>query len=177
VLDLRKSAYLTTNASGRELCQLLEHGVPAVAVKALVERHGRLEAETATGDVEVFLDELTVSTETTSTYEAPSNASVRVVAETPGLREDVHACFTIQASALPAPDVGVDTPVWLAISPGLQGIAGTFFVDRKPVQIAEHTTDISRCDQLWDRTAYLLGMSLTLAPTKSRRRDITPPIL
>ena len=61
-------------------------------------------------------------------------------------------------ATLPPPEVGADTPVWLATSPDLAGSSGTFFVDRAPVQTAPHTTDPGRCDRLWERSAQLCGL-------------------
>ncbi len=82
--------------------------------------------------------------------------------ETPGLRRAVHARYAIEEATLPAPDVGADTPAWLASDPGLDGVTGSYFVDRQVVETAEHTTDLGRCDRLWDHTARLLGMPTDL---------------
>ncbi len=38
-------------------------------------------------------------------------------------------------------------------------MTGNFYSTASPVQTVEHTTDISRCDRLWNHTARLLGMS------------------
>jgi len=56
------------------------------------------------------------------------------------------------------PDAGADTPAWLATSPDMAGITGRFFVKRKQVITAAHTTDVARCDQLWDESARLTGL-------------------
>jgi NAD(P)-dependent dehydrogenase (short-subunit alcohol dehydrogenase family) len=58
----------------------------------------------------------------------------------------------------PGPDVGADTPAWLATSPEAEGITGQFFVDREVVQTAPHTTDVERCDELWVQSARLTGL-------------------
>jgi NAD(P)-dependent dehydrogenase (short-subunit alcohol dehydrogenase family) len=78
--------------------------------------------------------------------------------ESPGLRQAVHARYALDASTLPAPDVGADTPAWLATASEVEGVTGQFFVDRQAVPTAEHTTDAARCDRLWETTARLLGM-------------------
>jgi NAD(P)-dependent dehydrogenase (short-subunit alcohol dehydrogenase family) len=62
----------------------------------------------------------------------------------------------------PGPDTGADTPVWLATSPEVDGITGRFFVDRKQVATAPHTTDVARCDRLWDESARLVGLAPAL---------------
>ncbi|PRY60560.1 SDR family NAD(P)-dependent oxidoreductase [Glycomyces artemisiae] len=65
------------------------------------------------------------------------------------------------ASALVSPggpDVGADTPTWLATDPALASTTGRFYVKRTPVPTAPHTTDPERCDRLWERTAQLTGM-------------------
>ena len=59
---------------------------------------------------------------------------------------------------LPGPDVGADTPAWLAISPDVEGVTGRFFVDRSPVETAPHTTDVERCERLWNDSARLVGL-------------------
>jgi NAD(P)-dependent dehydrogenase (short-subunit alcohol dehydrogenase family) len=58
----------------------------------------------------------------------------------------------------PGPDTGADTPVWLATAPEVAGITGRFFVNRTQVATAPHTTDIARCDRLWDESARLVGL-------------------
>ena len=59
------------------------------------------------------------------------------------------------------PDAGADTPVWLATSPEVDTITGQFFVKRKAVATAPHTTDPARCDRLWDESARLVGQPAT----------------
>lgn len=58
----------------------------------------------------------------------------------------------------PGPDIGADTPAWLATSPEAEGVTGKFFLDRTPVETAPHTTDIARCDRLWEESARLTGL-------------------
>ena len=58
----------------------------------------------------------------------------------------------------PGPDVGADTPAWLATSPEAEGITGHFFVDRTPVETAPHTTDTQRCNRPWNDSARLVGL-------------------
>ncbi|PXX58040.1 NAD(P)-dependent dehydrogenase (short-subunit alcohol dehydrogenase family) [Nocardia tenerifensis] len=61
---------------------------------------------------------------------------------------------------LPGPDVGADTPVWLATAPEVDGVTGRFYVDRAEVRTAPHTTDAERCEQLWQRSAELVGLPI-----------------
>jgi NAD(P)-dependent dehydrogenase (short-subunit alcohol dehydrogenase family) len=58
----------------------------------------------------------------------------------------------------PAPEVGADTPAWLATSADIEGVTGRFFVDRTEVQTAPHTTDPERCQRLWNESARLVGL-------------------
>ncbi|OFB39284.1 hypothetical protein CcI156_05410 [Frankia sp. CcI156] len=58
----------------------------------------------------------------------------------------------------PGPDVGADTPAWLATSPEINGVSGRFFVRHETVITASHTTDVARCNQLWDAGARLVGL-------------------
>ncbi|MDP9794158.1 NAD(P)-dependent dehydrogenase (short-subunit alcohol dehydrogenase family) [Catenuloplanes nepalensis] len=60
------------------------------------------------------------------------------------------------------PDAGADTPAWLASAPEVDGITGRFFVKRRPVTTAPHTTDAARCDRLWAESARLVGEPVTL---------------
>jgi hypothetical protein len=56
----------------------------------------------------------------------------------------------------PGPDVGGDTSAWLATSADVEGVTGCFFVDRARVETAPHTTDIERCERLWNESARLV---------------------
>jgi NAD(P)-dependent dehydrogenase (short-subunit alcohol dehydrogenase family) len=58
----------------------------------------------------------------------------------------------------PGPDVGADTPAWLATSADVEGMTGCFFVDRAPVETAPHMTDAERCERLWNESARLVGL-------------------
>jgi NAD(P)-dependent dehydrogenase (short-subunit alcohol dehydrogenase family) len=66
--------------------------------------------------------------------------------------------YSLDPGSLPGPDVGADTPAWLATSPDIAGVTGRFFVDRTPVQTAPHSTDIDRCERLWNDSARLVGL-------------------
>jgi NAD(P)-dependent dehydrogenase (short-subunit alcohol dehydrogenase family) len=57
------------------------------------------------------------------------------------------------------PDVGADTPAWLATSLEAAGVSGAFFVKREQVQTAPHTTDPERCERLWEESARLTGLA------------------
>lgn len=59
---------------------------------------------------------------------------------------------------VPGPDVGADTPAWLATAPEVEGVTGRFFIDREPVETAPHTTDPARCERLWNESARLTGL-------------------
>jgi NAD(P)-dependent dehydrogenase (short-subunit alcohol dehydrogenase family) len=53
---------------------------------------------------------------------------------------------------------GADTPLWLATSREVEGQTGKFFVDRKAVETARHTTDPERVERLWRESARLVGL-------------------
>ncbi len=78
--------------------------------------------------------------------------------ETPGLAEKLHASYGIDTATMPSPDVGADTPAWLATSSEVEGVTETFFVDRHPVPTADHVSDEARCNRLWKRTAQVVGL-------------------
>jgi NAD(P)-dependent dehydrogenase (short-subunit alcohol dehydrogenase family) len=68
----------------------------------------------------------------------------------------------------PGPETGADTPAWLATSPEVEGVSGAFFVKRRPVRTAAHTTDPARCERLWEESARLVSDS-------AGRRSDRPP--
>jgi NAD(P)-dependent dehydrogenase (short-subunit alcohol dehydrogenase family) len=82
-----------------------------------------------------------------------------------GLGRDAHGLLRISAGILdrftPGPDVGADTPAWLATSAEVAGITGKFYVKRQAVPTAPHTTDQARCDHLWEESARLVGLPVT----------------
>jgi NAD(P)-dependent dehydrogenase (short-subunit alcohol dehydrogenase family) len=59
----------------------------------------------------------------------------------------------------PGPDVGADTPAWLATAPEVGGVTGRFFLDREPVETAPHITDPARWERLWHESARLTGLA------------------
>ena len=66
--------------------------------------------------------------------------------------------WTQEQGEQPGPDIGADTPAWLATSPAVAGVTGRFFVDRVLVETAPHTTDTERCERLWTESARLAGL-------------------
>jgi NAD(P)-dependent dehydrogenase (short-subunit alcohol dehydrogenase family) len=78
--------------------------------------------------------------------------------EVPGLGALVAEEYGLDFSTRPGPEVGADTPAWLATSPDVEGVTGRFFVERQAVETAPHTTDVGRCDRLWAETATLVGL-------------------
>jgi hypothetical protein len=82
-----------------------------------------------------------------------------------GLGREVRGLLRLSARVLerftPGPDVGADTPAWLATSPDVDHVTGQFFVKRQAVPTAPHTTDATRCDRLWDESARLVGLPVT----------------
>jgi NAD(P)-dependent dehydrogenase (short-subunit alcohol dehydrogenase family) len=82
--------------------------------------------------------------------------------EVPGIEALVAEAYGLDS--LPGADVGADTPAWLATSPDVEGVSGKFFVERRAVGTAPHTTDIERCDRLWDASARLVGLPGGLRP-------------
>lgn len=85
-----------------------------------------------------------------------------------GLGRSIHGTLRLMDQVgkpfLPGPDIGADTPAWLATAPEVDGISGKFFVRRAEAATAPHTTDIARCDRLWDESARLVGLGSALAP-------------
>ncbi|BCJ38794.1 short-chain dehydrogenase [Actinocatenispora thailandica] len=78
--------------------------------------------------------------------------------EAPEVSEIVARTFQFDPASLPGADVGADTPAWLATAPELAGVTGRFYVDRRPVETAAHTTDPARGDRLWAESARLVGL-------------------
>jgi len=53
------------------------------------------------------------------------------------------------------PDKGAETPVYLAVSPEVEGVTGKYFVDCRPVQSSGLSYDAELAAQLWDMSASL----------------------
>jgi NAD(P)-dependent dehydrogenase (short-subunit alcohol dehydrogenase family) len=85
-------------------------------------------------------------------------AGTGLAKESPEVQAAVAERFGLDLEALPGPDTGADTPAWLATAPELDGISGQFFVDRRSVATAPHTTDVDRCERLWTLSAELVGL-------------------
>lgn len=83
-----------------------------------------------------------------------------------GLNRDARGALRVFGALLgpftPGPDTGADTPAWLATGSELGGVSGRFFVRREAAITAPHTTDVSRCDRLWDASARLVGLPAEL---------------
>ncbi|MPZ80218.1 MAG: SDR family NAD(P)-dependent oxidoreductase [Actinophytocola sp.] len=62
---------------------------------------------------------------------------------------------------VPGVDHGADNPAWLATASEVEGVTGRYFVRRKEVTTAPHTTDVTRQDRLWDESARLVGLPAT----------------
>ncbi|QFG24495.1 SDR family NAD(P)-dependent oxidoreductase [Actinomadura sp. WMMB 499] len=60
---------------------------------------------------------------------------------------------------------GADTPVWLATSREAEGVTGEFFVKRRAVRTAPHTTDPERVERLWRESARLVGLPAEHVPS------------
>ncbi|WP_433286798.1 SDR family NAD(P)-dependent oxidoreductase [Pseudonocardia sp. CA-142604] len=88
--------------------------------------------------------------------------------EVPGLTTLVAERFRFDPADLPGPETGADTPAWLATSPDVDGVTGRFFVDRRAVETAPHTTDPDRTDRLWSESAALVGLPINLGCAHGR---------
>lgn len=55
-------------------------------------------------------------------------------------------------------DESADTPVWLATAAELDGVTGKYFLRRRAVSTAPHTTDPDRLERLWEQSAALVGL-------------------
>lgn len=58
----------------------------------------------------------------------------------------------------PGTEAGADTPLWLATAPEVDGVSGRFYVKRRAVETAAHTTDQDRVERLWRESAGLVGL-------------------
>ncbi|SDT59739.1 SDR family NAD(P)-dependent oxidoreductase [Jiangella sp. DSM 45060] len=58
----------------------------------------------------------------------------------------------------PGTETGADTPLWLATAPEVDGVSGRFYVRRRVVPTAAHTTDPDRVERLWHESARLVGL-------------------
>ncbi len=62
---------------------------------------------------------------------------------------------------VPGADHGADNPVWLATAPEVAGVTGRYFVRRREVTTAAHTTDVARQERLWEASARLVGLPVS----------------
>ncbi|GAA2121129.1 SDR family NAD(P)-dependent oxidoreductase [Actinomadura alba] len=69
---------------------------------------------------------------------------------------------TLLNPVVPGADYGADNPTWLATASEVEGVTGRYFVRRKEVTTAPHTTDVTRQDRLWDESARLVGLPAAL---------------
>jgi NAD(P)-dependent dehydrogenase (short-subunit alcohol dehydrogenase family) len=69
---------------------------------------------------------------------------------------------TVLNPFVPGVDYGADNPAWLATASEVEGVTGRYFVRRKEVTTASHTTDVARQDRLWDSSARLAGLPVTI---------------
>ncbi|MFC5744370.1 SDR family NAD(P)-dependent oxidoreductase [Actinomadura rugatobispora] len=53
---------------------------------------------------------------------------------------------------------GADTPLWLATADEVEDVTGRFFVKRRAVETAPHTTAPERVERLWRESARLVGL-------------------
>jgi len=83
-----------------------------------------------------------------------------------GLGRHARGAFGVFTALLnpfvPGVDYGADTPAWLATASEVEGVTGSYFVHRKEVTTAPHTTDVARQDRLWDESAKLAGLPVAL---------------
>lgn len=55
-------------------------------------------------------------------------------------------------------DEGADNPFWLATAPEVAGVTGQYFLRRRAVPTADHTTEPARVERLWADSARLVGL-------------------
>jgi hypothetical protein len=53
------------------------------------------------------------------------------------------------------------TPVHLAFSPGVDGVTGGYFVNRKPTTSSKASYDTAAAARLWQASADLAGLTAT----------------
>jgi dehydrogenase/reductase SDR family protein 12 len=82
--------------------------------------------------------------------------------DTPGLADSLPGFYRRTKRWLRTPQQGADTIVWLAASPGVEGITGHFFHDRRPrtTHRARRTRETPKERQaLWDELGALAALS------------------
>jgi NAD(P)-dependent dehydrogenase (short-subunit alcohol dehydrogenase family) len=63
--------------------------------------------------------------------------------------------FAILRRFLLSPEQGADTVVYLASSPAVAGVSGSYFIKRRPVRSSEASYDQTTQSQLWEMSAEL----------------------
>ncbi len=68
---------------------------------------------------------------------------------------------------LKSPDRGAATSVHLASAPDLEGVTGTYFVDKRPKKSSPRSYDEQVAKRLWDESARLVGLTEGHAPREA----------
>jgi hypothetical protein len=58
-----------------------------------------------------------------------------------------------------SPERGADTAVWLCSDPGLAGVSGRYFANRRERQPHRYALDDMAARRLWDESAKLTGLA------------------
>ena len=102
-----------------------------------------------------------VDTATVSAGTTVNGAHPGVIKGT-GLGRHDRGALKVFGSALglftPGSRKGAETPLWLATDREVEDVTGSFFVDRRAVETAPHTTDPARVERLWRESARLVGL-------------------
>ena len=67
-----------------------------------------------------------------------------------------------------SPERGVDTPVFLASSPDVEGVSGKYFADRKAKASHKSSYDAATTARLWEVSAELVGLPIDQATPAGR---------
>lgn len=70
-----------------------------------------------------------------------------------------HVGYHFFKGELTGPTKGARASIYLATSPGLEGISGKYFVDRKPVRSSSASFDEEAAKRLWDVSIELTGLA------------------
>ena len=86
----------------------------------------------------------------------PGVVRTRFAAEDPGR---MRGLIPIARLFMKTPERGAATPVFLASSPEVEGVTGTYFVNSKPTRSAELSYDTHAAARLWSVSSKLVGLT------------------
>jgi retinol dehydrogenase-14 len=89
-------------------------------------------------------------------------------------REDagrsMRLMFPVVTPFMKSPEQGAATSIYLASSPEVAGVTGTYFADRRPKQSSRSGYDLDLARRLWEVSAALVGLGAQSRPENAKEQ-------